>query len=210
MSLSPSPTGFIPDTTRRRVIGRETSNVLTRTSLSESMGEFTSMTKTLPVDVLSFDRKTIAKSSMIITPSSSIYNKSKIQDFATQHREGLPGEILAGSVAGGLTVLILIGLLLLAVILKRRKAGGLVVAQSNTEASFDNLGFNGGRKISEYMDLSELELVRVKITNTVKRKMSAFTKDNQKTSRVSCGRLDLVEVPVNSNIDDDILLTAWV
>lgn len=60
------------------------------------------------------------------------------------------------------------------------------------------------------MDLSELELVRVKVTNTVKRKMSAFTKENQKTNRVSCGRLDLVEVPVNSQIDDDILLTAWV
>lgn len=60
------------------------------------------------------------------------------------------------------------------------------------------------------MDLSELELVRVKVTNTVKRKMSAFTKENQKTNRMSCGRLDLVEVPVNSHIDDDILLTAWV
>ena len=60
------------------------------------------------------------------------------------------------------------------------------------------------------MDLSELELVRVKVSNTVKRKISTFTKDDQKTCRVSCGRLELVEVPANTNIDDDILLTAWV
>lgn len=209
MTLSPSPTSFILDTTRREALRKETSNVPIRTSLSQSMGEYISMTKTHPVDALYFDGKKISKSSTI-TPSSSIYHESKIQDSAKQHHEGVPHEIIAGSVAGGLTVLILIGILLLAVILKRRKTGGSIVAQSNTEASFDNLGFNSGRKISEYMDLSELELVRVKVTNTVKRKMSAFTKENQKTNRVSCGRLDLVEVPVNSHIDDDILLTAWV
>lgn len=209
MTLSPSPTSFIPDTTRREALRKETSNVPIRTSLSQSMGEYISMTKTHPVNALYFDGKTISKSSTIIS-SSSIYHESKIQDSAKQHRAGVPDEIIAGSVAGGLTVLILIGILLLAVILKRRKKCGSIVAQSNTEASFDNLGFNSGRKISEYMDLSELELVRVKVTNTVKRKMSAFTKENQKTNRVSCGRLDLVEVPVNSHIDDDILLTAWV
>ena len=60
------------------------------------------------------------------------------------------------------------------------------------------------------MDLSELELVRVKVSNTVKRKISAYTKADQKTGPVSCGRLELVEVPANTNIDDDILLTAWV
>ena len=84
------------------------------------------------------------------------------------------------------------------------------MAQSNTETSFDNLGFNGGRKISEYMDLSELEIIRVRVSNTVKRKISTITKDDQKTRPVSCGRLELVEVPANTNIDEDILLTAWV
>ncbi|KAL9958684.1 hypothetical protein ACROYT_G035733 [Oculina patagonica] len=142
--------------------------------------------------------------------SSAIYPVTP-QGFSGRHGQaGLSSELLAGGVAGGLTVLILIGLLLLAVILKRRKTGGLVLAQSNTETSFDNLGFNGGRKISEYMDLSELEIVRVKVSNTVKRKISTFTKEDQKSRRVSCGRLELVEVPANSNIDDDVLLTAWV
>lgn len=60
------------------------------------------------------------------------------------------------------------------------------------------------------MDLSELEIVRVKVSNTVKRKISTFTKEDQKTQRVSCGRLELVEVPVNTEIDEDVLLTAWV
>ena len=92
-----------------------------------------------------------------------------------------------------------------------RKTRGLVLAQSNTETSFDNLGFTGGRKISEYMDLSEFELVRVKVGNSVKRKISrAFPKEDQKTQRVSCGRLDLVEVPANTEIDSDVLLTTWV
>ena len=91
-----------------------------------------------------------------------------------------------------------------------RKSSGLVLTQSNTDTSFDNLGFNGGRKISEYMDLTELELVQVRVTNTIKRKISAFTKEDLKTRRISCGRLELVEVPANSNIDSDILLTTWV
>lgn len=60
------------------------------------------------------------------------------------------------------------------------------------------------------MDLSELELVRVKVSHTVKRKISTFTKEEQKSRRVSCGRLELVEVPANTVIDDDVLLTAWV
>ena len=60
------------------------------------------------------------------------------------------------------------------------------------------------------MDLSELELVRVKVTNTLKRKISTFPKEDQKSRRVSCGRLELVEVPPNTDIDDDVLLTAWV
>ena len=85
-----------------------------------------------------------------------------------------------------------------------------MLAHSNTQTAFDNLGFTGGRKISEYMDLSELELVRVRVANSVKRKISAITKEDLKTRRVSCGRLDLVEVPANSNIDSDVLLTSWV
>jgi len=140
--------------------------------------------------------------------STAIYQPTS-SGLSTPHREGLSNELLAGGIAGGLTALILIGLLLLAVI-KRRKTRGLVLAQSNTETSFDNLGFTGGRKISEYMDLSEFELVRVKVGNSVKRKISAFTKEDQKTQRVSCGRLDLVEVPANTEIDSDVLLTTWV
>lgn len=60
------------------------------------------------------------------------------------------------------------------------------------------------------MDLTELELVRVRVTNTVKRKISAITKEDQKMRRVSCGRLELVEVPANTDIDSDVLLTTWV
>jgi len=161
------------------------------------------------VNSLYYSTKLTSTSAPIIPSSSSIYQPTS-RESPARHRQGLSNELLAGVVAGGLTLLILIGLLLLAVIFKRRKTDGLVVAQSNTETSFDNLGFNGGRKISEYMDLTELELVRVKVSNTVKRKISTFTKDDQKTCRVSCGRLELVEVPANTNIDDDILLTAWV
>ena len=87
MTLSPSPTSFILDTTRREALRKETSNVPIRTSLSQSMGEYISMTKTHPVDALYFDGKTISKSSTI-TPSSSIYHESKIQDSAKQHHEG--------------------------------------------------------------------------------------------------------------------------
>ena len=87
MTLSPSPTSFIPDTTRREALRKETSNVPIRTSLSQSMGEYISMTKTHPVNALYFDGKTISKSSTII-PSSSIYHESKIQDSAKQHRVG--------------------------------------------------------------------------------------------------------------------------
>lgn len=162
------------------------------------------------VNSLFYSSKPTATSALVIPCSSSIYQPTSQQESPAWHRQGLSNGLLAGVVAGGLILLILIGLLLLAVIFKRRKTGGLVLAQSNTETSFDNLGFNGGRKISEYMDLSELELVRVRVSNTVKRKISTLTKDDQKTRPVSCGRLELVEVPANTNIDDDILLTAWV
>lgn len=135
--------------------------------------------------------------------------QSTYQGLSTPNNQGLSNEILVGGIAGGMAALISLGLLLLAMY-KRRQTSGLVLAQSNTETSFDNLGFTGGRKISEYMDLTELELVRVKVTNTVKRKISAFTKEDEKTRRVPCGRLELVEVPANTTIDNDVFLTTWV
>ncbi|CAH3019198.1 unnamed protein product [Porites evermanni] len=143
-----------------------------------------------------------------ITSSSTLHQSTT--GLSTSDREGIPVGLLAGGIGGGLSVLILIATLFFLVRIKRRKTGGLIVAQSNTDTSFDNLGFTGGRKISEYMDLTDLELVRVKVSNSVKRKISAFTKEDQKTREVSCGRLDLVEVPANTDIDSDVLLTTWV
>ncbi|XP_068689295.1 uncharacterized protein [Montipora capricornis] len=156
-----------------------------------------------------FSRSTIGNTAASVLRMSAFNTTRQPVPEGLPSSQGLPNGVLVGGLVGGSTAILLIGLLLLA-LYKRRKSSGLVLTQSITDTSFDNLGFNGGRKISEYMDLTELELVQVRVTNTIKRKISAFTKEDLKTRRISCGRLELVEVPANSNIDSDILLTTWV
>jgi hypothetical protein len=79
------------------------------------------------------------------------------------------------------------------------------------EMSFDNLSYVGGggqgRRSSEFVDMTDFEVMRSNFVSSIKRKVSAFStsasKENEQENsrKISCGRLSIVETFESTNVD---------
>lgn len=76
--------------------------------------------------------------------------------------------------------------------------------------SFDNLSYDeeiGDRRNSEFVDMTDFEVLRSNIISSIKRKVSVFSnsasKENEQevSRKISCGRLSIVETLESTSMD---------
>ncbi|XP_032222763.2 uncharacterized protein LOC116604463 [Nematostella vectensis] len=151
------------------------------------------------------------------TQESNTTTSSHITD-----NKGLPLRVFVPCIAVAGSVLCLVFVIALVLILKRRRHGErnrhFRTARSNTQMSFDNMAYVICRprtpEVTSRQDAHGIS----GITNTVKRKLSAFSLLGLQTQDIpaefSCGRLEIVEtMPYSTVLPEElgeIVLTAQV